>query len=144
MARYMHVVDSKGRVIVPSKIRERFDGVLIVTVSLDEGYLNVYTKSQFDKILEQFSELQTSEVEARLFRRQIIGEAVECELDGQGRISIPNHLWERVFVSKGEEICFIDVYTSVEICSKAFYEKEQEAAASLSELDLSAYGIRGL
>ena len=63
MARYMHVVDSKGRVIVPSKIRERFDGVLIVTVSLDKGYLNVYTKSQFDKILEQFSELQTSEVE---------------------------------------------------------------------------------
>ena len=104
----------------------------------------LFRSLQFDKILEQFSELQTSEVGARLFRRQIIGEAVECELDGQGRISIPNHLWERVFVSKGDEICFIDVYSSVEICSKEFYEKEQAEADSLSELDLSAYGIRGL
>lgn len=144
MARYMHVIDSKGRVIVPSKLRERFDGVLVVTVSLDEGYLNVYTKEQFNKILEQFSQLQTSEIEARLFRRQIIGEAVECELDAQGRISIPSHLWERIFVDKGEEICFIDVFSSVEICARSFYEKEQETAKSLSELDLSAYGIRGL
>ena len=38
MARYTHTVDTKGRVIVPAKVREKLDGVLIVTQGIDQGY----------------------------------------------------------------------------------------------------------
>lgn len=144
MARYIHTIDAKGRVIVPARVRNNLDGTLYVTLSLDEGYLSAYNTEQFQDILNQLREQSGTDPEFRQFRRYFLGSAVACELDNQGRISLNDELWSRIGVQPGSEICFIDMFDKVEICSKEFYESIKEDELKLSEMDLSRFNVRGL
>lgn len=144
MARYFHTIDSKGRVIVPARVRNNLDGVLYVAPSLDDGYLSAYSSVQFQSILAQLSEQSGTDPEFRQFRRNFLGSAVACDLDNQGRISVPEELWASIGLAAGEEICFIDMFDKVELCARSFYESSQDQGQKLSELDLSRFDVKGL
>ncbi|HHW93611.1 MAG TPA: hypothetical protein GX734_03860 [Clostridiaceae bacterium] len=144
MARYTHTVDNKGRVIVPVKLREQLDGVLIVTQGIDKGFLAAYTPEEFEVIKDQILNHSSTGYEIRKLKREVLGSSTICEFDGQGRISVPAFLWDHIFVNPGDEICFIHVFDKIEICSQSFYDKLQEEETPLSEMDLSRYEIRGL
>ncbi len=144
MARYTHTVDNKGRVIVPAKLREELDGVLIVTQGIDEGFLAAYTPEQFDAIKDQILNHSSTGHEIRKLKRDVLGSSTVCEFDGQGRMSVPSFLWKHIQVEPGEEICFIDVFDKIEICSQSFFDQSQEEETPLAEMDLSRYDIRGL
>lgn len=144
MARFFHTIDQKGRVIVPVRVRNNLDGVLYVTPSLDEGYLSAYNSTQFNSILEQLSEQSGTDPEFRRFRRDFLGAAIACELDAQGRIILSTELLDEIGVSPGEEVCFIDMFEKVEICSKRFYEETQAGKSKLSEMDLSKFNVKGI
>ncbi len=144
MARYTHTIDKKGRVIVPARLRDNLDGVLYVTLSLDKNYLSAYTPEQFNSIREQIGALSGTDPDVRRLKRAIIGEAIECSFDSQGRISLTDNLWKWIGVNAGDEICFIDMYDKLDICSKEFYEKSLGDIDSLSELDLTRFDVQGL
>ncbi|MBP8989726.1 MAG: division/cell wall cluster transcriptional repressor MraZ [Clostridia bacterium] len=144
MARYTHTIDAKGRVFVPARLRGTIGATLIVTLSLDDGYLSAYTPEQFQKIREQINQLSGTDPAVRRLKRLIIGEAMICELDSQGRISISDELWSHIHVKRGDEICFIDMFDKLEICSKSFYEKQKEEQGSLSGVDLTRFDVKGL
>lgn len=144
MARYTHTIDVKGRVFVPARLRDSLGASLIVTLSIDDGYLSAYTPENFKLIREQISQLSGTDPAARRLKRSIIGEAMACDLDSQGRISISEELWSHINVQPGEEICFIDMFDKLEICSKSFYNKQKEEQGSLSGVDLSHFDVRGI
>lgn len=144
MARYTHIIDAKGRVFVPARLRGSLGASLIVTLSLDDGYLSAYTPDQFHQIREQISQLSGTDPSVRRLKRMIIGEAMVCELDSQGRISISDELWSQIKVGRGDEICFIDMFDKLEICSKAFYELNREEQGSLAGVDLTRFDVKGL
>lgn len=144
MARYVHNVDAKGRVIVPARVRNTLGSKLFVTLSLDKGYLSAYNETQFRDILSQLSEQSGTDPDFRRFRRQFLGSAVECDLDAQGRISLNDELWSSIGIKAGEEVCFIDMFDKVEICAKHFDEERREQELQLSEMDLSRYNVKGL
>lgn len=144
MARYTHTVDAKGRVFVPARLRDSLGASLVVTLSIDDGYLSLYTPEQFSHIREQISQLSGTDPAVRRLKRAIIGEAMVCSMDGQGRISISDELWSHVAVSRGDEICFIDMFDKLEICSRSFYDKQQEEQGSLAEVDLTRFNVTGL
>lgn len=144
MARYTHTVDKKGRVIVPARLRDNLDGVLYVTLSLDQNYLSAYTPEQFNSIRQQISALSGTDPDVRRLKRAIIGEAIECSLDSQGRISLSDNLLMWIGVKAGDEICFIDMYDKLDICSKEFYEQSMAELGSLSDLDLTRFDVQGL
>ncbi|MFA5586982.1 MAG: hypothetical protein WDA02_10765 [Saccharofermentanales bacterium] len=144
MARYTHTIDTKGRVIVPARLREKLDGALIVTQGIDEGYLAAYTPSQFETIKEQILNNSSTGYEIRKLKRDVLGASTVCEFDGQGRISVPAFLWKHIGAEPGEDICFIDVFDKIEICSQAFFDESQEREGTLAQMDLSGYDIRGL
>ncbi|NLZ66890.1 MAG: division/cell wall cluster transcriptional repressor MraZ [Clostridiaceae bacterium] len=144
MARYTHTIDQKGRVIVPVKLREQLDGVLVVTESVDDGFLAAYTVDQFEELKSKIMSLSATDVSVRLLRRRILGSANVCEFDAQGRIMVPAFLWEHIGVQPGEEVCFIDVFSKIEICSSAFFEQHMQVSESLADMDLSKYDIPGL
>ncbi len=144
MARYTHTIDNKGRVIVPAKLRELLDGVLIVTQGIDEGFLAAYTPEEFELIKDQILNHSSTGYVIRKLKREVLGSSTVCEFDGQGRISVPAFLWDHISVKPGDDVCFIHVFDKIEICAQSFYDKLQEEDTPLSEMDLSSYEIRGL
>ena len=130
MARFTHTIDAKGRVFVPARLREGMGSSLIVTLSLDDGYLSAYSPDNFRIIREQINQLSGTDPAVRRLKRSIIGEAMACEMDGQGRISVSEELWSHISVRPGDEVCFIDMFDKLEICSKAFYNKQNEEQGS--------------
>ena len=133
MARYTHTIDAKGRVFVPARLREEVGRTLVITLNIDDGYLSGYTPERFADIRRQLEQLSGTDPAARRLRRAIIGEAMACELDSQGRISVSMELWSFIGVKPGDEIC-----------SKAFFDAQQAEQGSLSEVDLSGFDVRGL
>ena len=144
MARFTHTIDAKGRVFVPARLRDSLGAALIVTLSLDDGYLSAFTPENFRQIREQISRLSGTDPAVRLLKRSIIGEAMTCDLDSQGRISVSEELWSHIHVQPGDEVCFIDMFDKLEICSKAFYQKQREEQGSLSGVDLTRFDVRGI
>ena len=102
MGEYHHSIDSKGRIIVPSKVRDDLGENFIVTRGLD-GCLFLYPKCEWDKIIAKYKELPDTK-DKRQFMRIFLSGATICEYDKQGRINIPNPLIE---FAKLEKDCII-------------------------------------
>ena len=82
---YNHTIDTKGRLIVPSKLREELGDKFIITKGLDDC-LFVYPKEEWDKFEEKLKQLSLANKNARKFVRFFSSGACECELDKQGSL----------------------------------------------------------
>lgn len=112
---YQHSIDAKGRVIVPAKFREKLGELFIVTKGLDKC-LFVYSMEEWSNIESKLKVLPLSQKDARAFVRFFFSGAVECEVDKQGRILIPNNLREHANLEK--DVILIGVSSRVELWSK--------------------------
>ncbi len=129
MGEYHHSIDSKGRIIIPSKVREGLGENFIVTRGLD-GCLFLYPKSGWENIINKYKELPDTKGK-RQYMRIFLSGATTCEYDKQGRINIPKPL---VDYAKLEKDCIIiGVDERLEIWSKDCWEE----FISLNEENLS-------
>ncbi|MDS0527296.1 division/cell wall cluster transcriptional repressor MraZ [Clostridium sp. SHJSY1] len=112
---YQHALDSKNRMIVPSKLREDIGSKFVITKGLD-GCLYIYPLEEWKKLEEKLKTLPLTSKDARAFVRFFFAGACEIEMDKQGRGLIPQNLKEYAGIEK--EIVSIGVLTRVEIWSK--------------------------
>ncbi len=112
---YRHTIDTKGRVIVPSKFRDLLGETFVVTKGLD-NCLFVYPNEEWKSLELKLRSLPLTSRDARAFIRFFFAGAAECEIDKQGRILIPSGL--REYASLNKELVIIGVSTRVEIWSK--------------------------
>ncbi|MBP2102300.1 MraZ protein [Enterococcus alcedinis] len=91
MGEFQHTIDAKGRLIMPSKLREKLGEKFVVTRGLD-GCLFGYPLSEWAQLEAKLSEMPLAKKDARTFVRFFYSAATECELDKQGRINIPASL----------------------------------------------------
>lgn len=117
---YQHSVDSKGRLIVPVKFRDRLGEKFVVTRGLD-ACLFVFPLEEWANQEKELRNLPATHREARAYNRLFFSGAVECELDGQGRIMLPPHLRDYARIDK--DVVLIGVSTRVEIWSQAVWEE---------------------
>lgn len=120
MGEYNHTVDSKGRLIVPSKFREQLGEEFVITKGLD-GCLFVYTNSEWKNIEEKFKNIPMTSKDARKFSRFFFAGAAAVELDKQGRILIPPVLREYAGVQK--DVVLVGVLSRVEIWDAARWQE---------------------
>ncbi|MBP7402082.1 MAG: hypothetical protein KBA30_05640 [Clostridia bacterium] len=145
MAKYTHTIDAKGRIFLPSKLRGDLGSPVYVTHSLDEGYLAGYAAKPFQSIRDQIAALSGTDPLVREMRREIIGEAMSCDVDSQGRISLSEELWNHIGVQPGDEVYIIYMFDKLEICSKTRYEQKRLAGGPpLTSQDLTKYDVKGL
>lgn len=116
---YQHALDSKNRIIIPSKFREQLGDSFIMTKGLD-GCLYIYTKEEWYKLEEKLKKLPLTSKDARAFTRFFFSGAAEIETDKQGRALIPQNLIEYASILK--EIVSIGVSNRIEIWSKEKWE----------------------
>ena len=143
MARDTKKIDAKGRFFIPTKHKDEMGEELVVTNSLDTGYLSVYTAEGFRKVSEQLRSLNSMDPKVRKLKRVIIGESLDCTVDTQGRIKVSNELWERIGAKPGDEICVFDIDGKLEICTKAHYDEEDHDISSIEGLE-TTYFVEGL
>ncbi len=144
MGRYLHTIDSKGRMFIPSKIRDDLGKRVYITKSLDSECLSGYTPTQFDLIREQLANLSSTDPVVRKIKREILGEAILCDMDSQGRVSVTDELWKEIGVVDNSEVYIIYLFDKFEIWSKKAYDLEREATGSKLSEDLSKYDIKGI
>ncbi len=136
---YQHNLDSKGRIIIPSRFRDELNATFILTRGLD-GCLTIYSLKQWDKLFEEIDKLPTTKKAARQYIRMLTSTATECTLDNQGRIQIPSFLSKPVNITK--ECVIIGANDHIEIWDKDAWEEYyttasqsfEEVAENLSDL----------
>lgn len=144
MARDIKKVDAKGRFFIPAKQKELLGTEVVVTNSLDVGYLCVYSKDHFENVVKtQLSKLNSMDSNVRKIKRAIIGEACEVNVDSQGRISVNSELWERIGANPGDEICVFNDDGKLDICTKNFYDNEDHDLSGIEGLETKYY-VEGL
>ncbi|NLM12574.1 MAG: division/cell wall cluster transcriptional repressor MraZ [Epulopiscium sp.] len=119
MGEYQHTIDAKGRLIVPAKFREELGDVFVITKGLD-NCLFVYPYFEWKIFEEKLKKLPLTSGNARKFVRFFLAGAVECSVDKQGRILIPNNL--RTYSGLEKDVILIGVSNRVEIWSKENWE----------------------
>lgn len=120
---YMHIVDDKSRVIMPSKFRDSLGSDFIMTKGLD-NCLFVYPKEEWSMLEDRLKSLPFTNKDARAFVRFFFAGAAECTLDKQGRVLIPNNLKEHARLEKDAVI--IGVASRIEIWSKEEWNNYNE------------------
>lgn len=85
---YMHSLDAKGRLSIPSRLRDELGEVFYVTLSMDKC-LSAYSSESW--------KVFTDKVNAMAYRdqkrmRPLFAFAAKCEPDGQGRVLLPQNL----------------------------------------------------
>lgn len=99
MGEYLHNLDEKKRLIIPSKFRYELGEVVVITRGL-EKCLFVYSKEDFQRITDKLATIPFTKKEARSFMRFFLSGATEVEFDKQGRITIPSSLTNYANINK--------------------------------------------
>lgn len=132
MGEYNHSIDTKGRMIVPSKFRDLLGDNFVVTKGLD-GCLWVFPTEEWDIFYEKLRSLPVTKKDTRNFVRHFMAEAFPAEVDKQGRILLPANLRKAANLDK--EAVLIGTGPRVEIWDKAAWEEsfEDENADDIAE-----------
>lgn len=119
MGEYNHSLDPKGRIIVPSRLREQLGEVFVVSKGLD-GCLFAFPNREWQRFEAKLQALPLTNKDARKFTRYFLAGAAEVELDKQGRALIPPSLREAAHLTKDVVLC--GVGNRVEIWDRAVWE----------------------
>ncbi|MFC3607180.1 division/cell wall cluster transcriptional repressor MraZ [Stutzerimonas tarimensis] len=89
-------LDAKGRLAMPSRYRDelvsRCEGQLVVTVDVSDRCLCLYPLPEWEQIEATLRSLPSLNEDSRRLQRVLIGNAVDLELDGSGRVLVPPRL----------------------------------------------------
>ncbi len=131
---YIHTVDEKKRISLPSKFRKEVGKKLVVTRGLD-SCLFLYTEGEWKRIADQLGTLGMAGSDQRGISRFMFAGAQEVSVDGVGRILIPDHL--KTFAGMKGKVVFAGVHNRIELWDEKkwqTYKKVMETQAEkLSE-----------
>lgn len=119
-----HTIDSKGRIIIPSRFREvvQNSGEERLMISRMDKSLFAYTFQEWGKIETKIMSLAEKSANMRRFRRVFVGGAFDCTCDKQERILIPPILRQYAKIEK--DIVLVGVLDHFEIWSRENWDNE--------------------
>lgn len=120
---YEHSIDTKGRIMMPSKLKEDIGDKFVITKGLD-GCLFVYSITEWTNFENKLRSFPLTNKDARALMRFFLAGAMECEIDKQGRFLIAGNLREFAMLEK--EVVIIGVLNKIEIWSKDKWQKYSE------------------
>jgi len=116
-------VDSKGRIAIPAKFRERLTGGMVITKGIDPC-LWLYPDDKWEELAAEVSALPITDAKAREFRRQLFGGASDAVPDKQGRIPLPPYL--RAYADIDNQAVIVGLYDHCEIWNPERWRARQE------------------
>ena len=136
---YEHTLDEKKRISLPKNFRTALGRKVVMTRGLDNCLVMFPTKA-WTKMAEKLQSLSFVDADTRGFNRFMLSGAAEVEIDGVGRILIPEH--QKAYAGLDRNVVFAGISDRVEIWDatrwksyKERIEKDAERmAAKLGEI----------
>lgn len=138
---YLHGIDQKSRISVPSKFRKELGKTVVLTRGLDKC-LFLYPLGQWKTLAEKLSLLPWGKAEHRSFVRTMIAGATDLEIDSLGRILIPDYL--KIYAKLADAAQIIGLYNRVEIWNPENWARYSEATQDSAEIIAEKLGELGL
>lgn len=138
---YTHTLDPKKRLSLPSKWRKELGKEVVITRGLD-NCLFVYPLKEWQTITEKIGRLPFGQADTRGFNRFFLSGAQEVEVDGVGRILVPDFLKE--FAGLKSKVILAGIHDRVEIWDQkkwADYTKRIEKQADALAEKLGEIGV---
>ena len=105
---YAITMDAKGRMAIPAKVRDALssvcEGRLVVTAHTEERCLLVYPEPQWLDLQPKIEALPNIHRKARRMQRLLLGYATPLELDGNGRVLLPQTLRDYANLEKKQPL----------------------------------------
>ena len=117
---YLHTLDSKKRLSLPAKFRKEVGRKVVVTRGLD-ACLFMYPQKAWERIAAKVANLPVGQADTRGMSRFLLAGAVEVEVDGAGRILVPEFLKE--FADLKSRVVLAGVSDRVEIWNEKTWEE---------------------
>jgi len=97
-------MDTKGRMAIPARYRDalmsEFDGSLVATISITDTCLFIYPRPEWEEMEVKIARMSTFNKDTRRLQHLLIGNARDLDLDGSGRVLIPQELREYAKLDK--------------------------------------------
>ena len=122
---FTHSVDAKGRISLPVRFRDQLTGAsdprIVVTPAIFDACLHVYPIKAWEEFEAKVNELPSLDRHAVRFRRLYVSAAVECELDGAGRLLVPQEL--RAHAKLDKDALWVGMGPKLELWSKPEWDR---------------------
>lgn len=138
---YLHTLDSKKRLSLPAKFRKEVGRKVVVTRGLD-SCLFMFPEKAWAKIAQKLSDLPVGQADTRGMARFLLAGAVETEVDGAGRILIPEYLKD--FAELRSRVVLAGVSDRVEIWNEKTWEEYKRRIEKGADQMAQALGNMGI
>lgn len=131
---FRHTVDVKGRLIVPSRMRDVLSGGQVVLTRWLEDCIAMWSQGGWEEIQSKLLAAGSSSPAARNFVRMVSSSAHIDEVDKQGRISVPQRLREMAGITR--DVVVIGALNRGEIWAPERWQEQRDSVdeARFSEL----------
>jgi MraZ protein len=111
---YFRTLDEKNRLVLPKRIREQLEEPALVFMTPGQDKcLEMYSQASLEQRSQKLDQAPATDTEVRLFRRLYFAQTETVEVDGNGRILIPERLLE--FAGLKHEVALIGVRDHLEL-----------------------------
>ncbi len=125
LGEYEYRVDAKGRVPLPPKYREKLKDGVVLTAG-PEKCIVAYSTAEWEKLASNLTGGSIVPSKLRRLNRAVFASAYNVEVDGQGRVPLPQLLRDHAEV--GDEVVVAGANTYFEIWNKKQWQAEKAAS----------------
>ena len=129
---FEHAIDAKGRTSLPSRFRDVLaatgDARLVLTPSPFDACLHLFPMKAWEEFEAKIAALPQFEPNVIKLRRLYVSAAVECEIDKQGRVLVPNSLRDHAMLQK--DVLWAGMGQMVELWAREKWNESQSMTES--------------
>lgn len=132
---YERTIDSKSRLILPSRLRDELGEDRVVLVVGPDGCIEMWSGEHWLAYERKLLEQRRNDPGNRAAIRTIAASAHADQIDRQGRITVPAHL--KTYAGIGRDVVVVGNFDHCEIWNPERYDEAQAAAGegvTLSDL----------
>ena len=118
--KYNHSLDSKNRIIIPSKLKEQL-GARITIMRGSDKCLTMYSEEEWESYAKKISELPKTQV--REITRYLYSNSIEVQPDSQGRVMLQPEMLAFAGITKN--IITVGCGKYAEIWSEEVWNEQQ-------------------
>ena len=123
-------MDAKGRLAMPARQREPLQsecaGEVVVTIDTQSPCLAIYPLPEWERIEQDLQNLPALNPAVKRFQRLLLGYATDLQLDGNGRMLLPQPLREYARLEK--KLVLVGQGKKLELWSETLWLAERDQA----------------